>query len=335
MPRPAVVQNRPQSSVPAVRSTSKGRPANRISPAPIAKSQEILAERRARAAALRAQGIEYIDHASFSDPAAATVILGSAPAVPVSRDRVRIPDELPSYLANLYEVPLLTREQEGYYFRKLNFLKHRAARLREAWGSRLPSEARLNEVESLLREAGEVKNFLVRSNLRLVVAVARKSARAGVNFFEVVSDGNLSLMRAVEKFDFSRGFKFSTYATWAIRKNFARSVPAEFTQLNRFRTGADELFQVSSDNRSSAFAEERQNQHQHEMLTQVLQRLQDRDREIIMLRFGLEDGTEPLTLEQVGQHMGVSKERIRQLETRALGRMREIASTEKLDLVGI
>ena len=67
--------------------------------------------------------------------------------------------------------------------------------------------------------------------------------RPGTNFFEMVSDGNMSLIRAIEKFDYTKGNKFSTYATWAIMKNFARSIPAEHTLLDRFRTGNDEVFQ--------------------------------------------------------------------------------------------
>ena len=74
-----------------------------------------------------------------------------------------------------------------------------------------------------------MKNFLIRSNLRLVVSIAKRHMKPRMSFFEMVSDGNMSLIRAIEKFDYTKGNKFSTYATWAIMKNYARSIPAEHT----------------------------------------------------------------------------------------------------------
>ncbi|MCA9065538.1 MAG: sigma-70 family RNA polymerase sigma factor, partial [Planctomycetaceae bacterium] len=124
----------------------------------------------------------------------------------------------------------------------MNFLKFQACEIQGKMHPRTSGMAALRKLEALLVRIGEVKNLLIRSNLRLVVSIARRHLRPGVNFFDLVSDGNMSLMRAVEKFDYSRGNKFSTYATWAIMKNFARSIPAEHTQLDRFRTGSDEVF---------------------------------------------------------------------------------------------
>jgi RNA polymerase sigma factor (sigma-70 family) len=287
-----------------------------------------------RARRLLEQPIEFIYNESFEDPAQESIILGPPPPAPSKKELARAPAGLPPYLASLYEEPLLTGDEEVYYFRKYNYLKFRAARFRDNLDVQNPTAAQVEQIEGLLRQAAETKQLLVRKNLRLVISVARKAAGGAANFFDVVSDGNLSMMRAVDKFDYSKGFKFSTYAVWAIRRNFARSIPTEFTQRSRFRTGHEELFQQSRDARSSQLAQERAHSRQHAALTKILGRLQDRERDILSLRFGLGDEHEPMTLQEVGDRLGVSKERIRQLEGRALRKLREIAEEEKVDESG-
>ena len=100
----------------------------------------------------------------------------------------------------------------------------------------------MDRIESLYEQAVQTKNEIVQANLRLVVSIAKRHVTASEDFFSLVSDGNMSLIRAVEKFDCSRGNKFSTYASWAIMKNFARSIPDEFKHRDRFRTSLDEMF---------------------------------------------------------------------------------------------
>lgn len=293
----------------------------------------IIAEMRAKR--LIDQPIEFIYHASFENPKAAVEILGPAPVVKEKSSTVKVPPGLPPYLAQLYAIPLLTKEQEVYYFRKMNYLKFCAARLRDQLDVARAKSQVMDQIEKYLDQSVEVKNILIRSNLRLVVSIAKRHVKPTGNFFEMVSDGNISLIRAIEKFDFSRGFKFSTYATWAIMKNFARSIPAEHTHLDRYRTGTDELFQASADRRSDQFEQERVNHRQHEAIMQILDRLDERERNIIMYRFGLSQGSEPQTLEQLGGRFGVTKERIRQLESRALNKLRKIALEERLDIPGV
>jgi RNA polymerase sigma factor (sigma-70 family) len=288
-----------------------------------------------RAKRLLDQPIEFMYHASFEDADADDVILGP---VPESRDKhpaFRAPPGLPPYLAQLYSIPLLSKEQEAYHFRKMNYLKFRAARLRDQLDVSRAKTRVMDQIERSLDEAVEVKNLLIRSNLRLVVSIAKKHVKPNGNFFEMVSDGNISLIRAIEKFDYSRGFKFSTYATWAIMKNYARSIPAEHNLLDRYRTGSEEFFMSSPDQRSDQFEQELVNHRQHEAIIQILNRLDERERNIIMFRFGLNQDTEPQTLEQLGGRFGVTKERIRQLESRALDKLRKIALEEKLDIPGI
>jgi RNA polymerase sigma factor (sigma-70 family) len=293
----------------------------------------IIGEMRARL--LVDQPIEFMFHSSFEAPDADSVLLGPEPAESEKHAAFKAPPGLPPYLAQLYSIPLLTKEQETYYFRKMNYLRFKAARLRDQLDVTRAKSRVLDQIEKCLDEAVEVKNLLIRSNLRLVVSIAKKHVKPSGNFFEMVSDGNISLIRAIEKFDFSRGFKFSTYATWAIMKNYARSIPAENVQLDRYRTGSEEFFMASADNRSDEFEQEMINVRQNEAINRILNRLDERERSIIMLRFGLNQDGEPQTLEELGGRFGVTKERIRQLESRALGKLRKIALDEKLDIPGV
>jgi len=287
-----------------------------------------------RAKRLMETPIEYIYSPEFDAPDAEKVILGPPPNVEKKGAGAKPPPGLPPYLASLYSIPLLTRDEEVYYFRKMNYLKYQAAKLREQVDPARPKAEDMDRLEKLLDEATEIKNFLIRSNLRLVVSIAKRHIRPNTNFFEMVSDGNMSLIRAIEKFDYSKGNKFSTYASWAIMKNFARSIPAEHTQLDRFRTGNDEIFQNSSDDRTSQFEEELINRQQRQLIQEILGQLDEREKDIITYRYGLDEG-EPQTLEQVGQRFGVTKERIRQIEARALRKLRKIAQEEKLDVPGV
>jgi len=288
-----------------------------------------------RAEQLFEQPIDFMDSPDFHKSDAERLILGPPPEIDKKGSRVKPPPGLPPYLASLYSIPLLTREEEVYYFRKMNYLKFRAVKLRDKCDRTRPRTRDLDQLETLIAQAVEIKNFLIRSNLRLVVSIAKRHMTPSTNFFEMVSDGNMSLIRAIEKFDYTKGNKFSTYATWAIMKNYARSIPAEYTLLDRFRTGSEEVFQSSQESRGSQFEEELTNTKQRQVINSILEQLDDRERQIILHRYGLQQGSEPLTLEQVGSKMGVTKERIRQLESRALQKLRKIANEEKLDIPGL
>ncbi len=284
-----------------------------------------------RAERIAAADLAYIDNEVFHTADADDTIFAAAP-VAKKGTTSRPPPGLPAYLASLYTVPLLTREQEQYWFRRMNFLKCRASELRDALPRFQPSTRHLNQIEKLLQESVEIKNFLIRSNLRLVVSIAKKHMRPGMNFFEMVSDGNMSLIRAIEKFDFAKGNKFSTYATWAIMKNYARSLPTEQKRRDRFRTGFDEAFAGESDANDNPFERQAVHQQQKDAILEILSQLDDRERDIIVQRFGLGQGEEPSTLEQVGSRLGVTKERIRQIESRALKKLRRFAVDERLDI---
>jgi RNA polymerase primary sigma factor/RNA polymerase sigma factor len=255
------------------------------------------------------------------------------PEQPVKK--ARLPSGLPPYLASLYEVPLLTREQEAHLFRKFNYLKYRASKLREQLDPARAKSSLMDEIERLYEDAVAIKNQIVRANLRLVVSIAKRHVGQMDNFFELVSDGNMSLIRAVEKFDYARGNKFSTYASWAIMKNFARTIPDEHKRRDRFRTSHFEMFSATEDARSDQYEQESAQMQRQAQVGKILERLDEREQKIIISRFGLDHGTEPLTLKEVGAEMGVTKERIRQIEARALNKLRMAAQEEKIELPGL
>jgi RNA polymerase primary sigma factor len=180
-------------------------------------------------------------------------------------------------------------------------------------------------MEAHLRKAIETKNQIIQANLRLVVSVARKHLRPGMNLMELLSDGNITLMRAVEGFDLHKGNRFSTYATLALMKGFARSVPL----MRGGKIGAPQT--ISHDEMLADVPDINPNTAAEAMVTrdhvrQLLSRLNDRERSVLLAHYGIshdENATsEPATYEQVGQRLGLSKQRVRQIEQTALAKLR-------------
>jgi RNA polymerase primary sigma factor len=295
-----------------------------------------------------AQGLQglplaYIPHASFEDPTLEAEILAPMPRAreyEEQRRQSKAPRDATPELASLYEVPLLSKEQEQHLFRKMNYLKFKASNLASELSQEEPEVdstgeqlQKLNEIEELLARANQVKEVLINANMRLVVNVAKRHARQTDNFFELLSDGNLSLMRAVEKFDYSRNFKFSTYASWAIIKNFARSIPDEKYRRERFVTGQEEVFEVAPDNRSVEHDVLATQQRATHSVNRLLEYLEPREREIIRMRAGLDEYPRAMTLEEIGRQFGITKERARQLNARAMKKLRGIVEEQQLDLL--
>jgi RNA polymerase sigma factor (sigma-70 family) len=299
-----------------------------------------------RAQRLLEQPLDYIPHESFENasPALEAEILGPMPDAEeyeAKRHQMKAPKDVAPEFASMYEVPLLNKEQEQHQFRKMNYLKYKAAKLRDRMrkdgGNEVdPSRVRiqtLKEIEDLQAEANKVKDLLIEANMRLVMTHAKKHAPHAGNIFELLSDGNMSLIRAVEKFDFGRGFKFSTYASWAIIKNFARSIPDEKHRRERFVTGHEDLFEVSPDNRSDEHEMLATQERATHSVNRLLEYLEPREREIIRMRAGLDDHAKGMTLEEIGRKFGITKERVRQLNARAMSKLRAIAKEKDFDLM--
>ena len=280
--------------------------------------------------------LDFMDNDEFRRKSAEKkIVLAEMPEPEKARRKTKAPAGLPRYLASLYEVALLDRGQEQYLFRKYNFLKYQATKLRDNMQSSRARAADMDKIEALYDQAVKVKNQIVQSNLRLGVSIAKRHVMASEDFFQLVSDGNMSLIRAVEKFDYSRGNKFSTYASWAIMKNFARTIPGEFRQKDRFRPTSEELFLSKEDQRTDQRMLESAQQLRERQVSQILDNLDDREQKIIISRFGLDYNQEPQTLKEVGEQLGVTKERIRQIEARALVKLRQAAQQDKIEFADL
>jgi RNA polymerase sigma factor (sigma-70 family) len=286
-----------------------------------------------RARRLLDQPLDYIANSEFDDRSLDAAILAPMPneaQFEENRLKMRAPKDTPPELAGLYEAPLLTKEQEQHLFRQMNYLKHKAARLRAKLDPTRARPQAVKQIEEIQARANAVKARLISCNMRLVVSVAKKHAAHTDNFFELLSDGNMSLIRAVEKFDYSRGNKFSTYATWAIVKNFARTIPEEKRRRERYTTGHEDIFEDTQDNRTDeqeCLAVAEQNSRR---VNRLLGYLDVRERQIICMRAGL-DNSEGMTLGEIGEKLGITKERVRQINVKSMQKLRGIARDKRLE----
>ncbi len=299
---------------------------------------------------------------------------------------VHVSDPVRMYLQEIGRYPLLTTQQEV----ELAMQVESGIKAREqlaAGGDMTPAERIILERQA--RKADRARQRLVVSNLRLVVSIAKKYVGRGLGLLDLIQEGNLGLIRAVEKFDYRKGFKFSTYATWWIRQSVTRAladqartirVPVHMVEtinklamvqrtlnqdLGREPTIAEiaaeldiesgkvtELRRIAQDPLSletpigeeddatigdvvpdlgaDVPVEEASFRLLQEYLSLALEALNDRERQVLIMRFGLDDGT-VRTLEQVGAHFDVTRERVRQIENKALAKLRQPARAKQLD----
>jgi RNA polymerase primary sigma factor len=327
----------PTASSVAARNEIDPRPRLGVAPAPdgelgLAGSSGALPVADTRARRRLKPRIRFVGHPDFDDPTASAEILGPMPG-PVgcgkSPGKARAGEVFPVSHADLQDSKFLTREQEVHLFRKMNFLKYQAAQLHQAIN---PSPAHcpdLDRVEELLREAGAIRNRIIRSYVRLVIFTVKKCAGASQDFSDLVSEGNVALLRASEQFDFARGTRFSTYATLALTNDLIRRIPRERSRQVRFANGHEGQLHDLADHRDGDRADAINQEHSRSMIRKMIGYLNIREQTIVVRRFGL-DG-EKQTLAQVGRELGISKERIRQLESRALDKLRYLAGVRKLD----
>jgi RNA polymerase primary sigma factor len=293
-----------------------------------------LAELRARRERLFARQIEYIPCRQFLKAEAerlATVPPADA-AVPLERSDAAAPAGagLTPYIASLYQTRLLSKEEEQFYFRRMNWLKFKAATVRGRLDRRRASLRQIEQVEGLLNEAETVKAILITSNLRLVVSIAKKFVDPTWGFDELVSEGNVALMRAVEKFNFALGNRFSTYATYAIQRHFYRLSQRGRQFRKRFVADDEVLKDRAEKQPDHEYCSSEQIGLLKELFAGFLAELEPRERKIVIARFGF-DGKAPRTFRELGSQMGVCKERIRQIQSRAMEKLRELAADAKLE----
>jgi RNA polymerase sigma factor (sigma-70 family) len=271
-----------------------------------------------RIARLTRKKVKFIDDPLYHTHDAAEAIEAIADQQPLEQavESPRIPKGLPPYLEALYRTPLLGAARERALFLKFNYYKFRFVKARRLMDVQFARSRQLDIMERHLRHAQHVKNQIVQANLRLVVSVARRHWRPGLDLMELVSDGNITLMRAAESFDIHKGNRFSTYATLALMKGFARSV----SQMRSFAMaagGENGLDQHPDRPRVSAVEQFAL----REDVGALLGRLTDRERSVLVGHFGLDESA-PATYEQIGRRLGLSKQRIRQIEQAALAKLR-------------
>lgn len=228
-----------------------------------------------------------------------------------SAEETRVPGDLPTYLRSLYQYPLLTPARERALFLKFNFAKYKLHHARRRLDPAKVRAKDLDELETLTKRVADVKNEIVRANLRLVVSIAKKHLRPTVSLMELVSEGNVTLMRAVESFDVHKGHKFSTYATLAIMKGFARTVP-ELQSAAAKSSRASEMLPDIAD-RGATHVDVLATREQAERL---LGQLSEDEQAVLRAQYGLTDAsgdTAELTL---------SRHRLRQIERGAIEKLR-------------
>ena len=340
-------------------------------------------------------GVEVVEDEAITEEAAADdEEVAEAPDVDEERARARreadealkapTNDPVRMYLKEIGRVALLTAQQEVELAQRIESGLMAEEQL---LGSKV-SATREEDLRWQRRDGAMAKRHLVEANLRLVVSIAKRYVGRGMAFLDLIQEGNLGLIRAVEKFDYAKGFKFSTYATWWIRQAITRAIadqartiriPVHMVEtinklvriqrqllqdLGREPT-ADEIAEQmeltsekvreiqkisqepvsletpvgeEEDSNLGDFIEDAEApvplerasfRLLQEQLESVLHTLSEREKEVIRLRFGLVDG-QPRTLEDVGKKFGVTRERIRQIESKTLSKLRHPSRSQKL-----
>jgi len=223
---------------------------------------------------------------------------------------------------------ILTGAEEKVLFHQFNYARYRIWKVQqEVWTSpsRQPTPEQGDEILRWFRIADRVREQIAETNLALVLAMAKRTRMSEVDFADLVSEGNMALLRAVDKFDAGRGYKFSTYACRAILKAFSRQGMKLSKYRQRFPTDFDPKLERS--NFLEVKRESFEKDAAEEVKRIVLENrcdLSDVERTVIEHRFGLESGEleKPMTLEQVGQIIGVTKERVRQIQNKAMEKIK-------------
>lgn len=237
---------------------------------------------------------------------------------------------IPGNLTQLCDTPILSREEESTLFRRMNFLKFRANVLRTSLNIKTPDAQALDKIDDILMRAERIRNHIIESNIRLVISIAKSFANKRNPLDDLLSEGITAMMRAVEKFDYDRGFRFSTYATRAIRCALYRHIQKGQKVHQRFATNREGLDAAQSSHTETESTSPLDSSLHH-TLSNMLLRLNTREQLIMRMRFGLENGEARKTFADIGEMLNVSKERVRQISERAMGKLRSMATEFGLD----
>jgi len=221
---------------------------------------------------------------------------------------------------------LMKADEERLMFLRFNYSKLKLGKIQRLVKKSGLTRKRAEEILEWHRRFEHFREYLVRTNLALVLAMAKRTRLGDVDFAEVVSEGNMALIRAVDKFNVDRGFKFSTYACRAILKAFSRTALKSSRHKMRFPVEFEPDMEKSDwqDRRRDAVEEDCIDELKA-IVSRNLAELSDVEATVIRRRFNWEqEGDNPLTLEEVGQIIGVTKERVRQIQNKALAKIRSV-----------
>jgi len=221
---------------------------------------------------------------------------------------------------------LMSAAEERLMFQRFNYAKLRLSRLQRLIRQDGLTKERAEAFMEWHRRFEHFREYLTRTNLALVLAMAKRTRLGDVDFAEIVSEGNMALIRAVDKFNVDRGFKFSTYACRAILKAFSRTAQKHSKQRTRFPVEFDPDMEKSDwiDKKRDVVEEECIDELK-QIVNRNLADLSDTEQTVLRRRFNWEQSEEsPLTLEEVGKIIGVTKERVRQIQNKALAKIRKL-----------
>jgi len=225
----------------------------------------------------------------------------------------------------LTDLPLLSQEGETFLFRKMNYIRFQAEQLRLLLLNSKGSRKLQIKLRCLLQDAESLRNHIAQCNLRLVISIARKFSNSSCDFDELMSEGSEILLKAITKFDFSRGFRFSTYATHSVQRHFYRFAQRQKRRNSvEFKSGFEFLNEVPATEEDPVISEWIREEHRvSELVTRMAERLDEREQMVILGRFGLSENGAVKTLRELATDLGLSKERVRQLQIAAVDKLRE------------
>ena len=287
---------------------------------------------RQRTEKLLSREIGFIDNPVFRQMEASQAVEPCLPLKAIATLPTRIVREMPAHLTRMCEAPLLTPTEEKNLFTWMNYDRFRANALRATLSVDRPSAVKLKKIEDWIARADSIRNHIVHANTRLVISIVKTLADERNRFDELLSEGTVCLMRVVDKFNIERGFRFSTYATSAIRRELWRLVQRNHRDRQRYATGNEELNTRPGRNLGDRIDEATWRRIDRN-LNGILSQLDEREAFIVKQRYGLTTDGRKRTFQSLGDELGVCKERVRQLEIRAMKKLEELARGASLHLL--